>query len=377
MSNEPQTKPIDDILAFPVLTREVGTTAPSASPAGAPGATGAAPIAKVIENALRNVLGWRPRMDSNAFLAALNQSFTCTEVEGKMECQWTPRGAALGVQADLGGVTGAQASLYARARNTLDQVLPLLDGLRPLRSESDPEDTQSMRAIIRSEIVELVNELGILGGPRIPRVNQLFRLLMGIDPEDPAAIGAQRTALQDPEKVGGQLSVLQERFGLTRDRVNTPAEEQTLTNRGRAGRSDPAAGPGGRGAGDRGQRRRRDPVADRRELQLRAHRPPDDEGRPEDRPDPSRPRRSGRLEQQPRAGHLQPGGRQRRDLDRGGAEPRSRVGRDRDRDREPDLRPDERAQRTTASQGSQGLAQRAAMNDGSLRTGDRSHGHRT
>ena len=56
--------------------------------------------------------------DPKGFLGALNQSFTVTEVEGHIESKWTPRTYA--VQTDLaGGITGAQASLYSRAKDAL------------------------------------------------------------------------------------------------------------------------------------------------------------------------------------------------------------------------------------------------------------------
>ena len=63
---------------------------------------------------LRDLLGWRPVPgDAKAFSAALEASFTLTQVEGHVESSYVPRGYAM--QADLGSVTGGQASLYARA----------------------------------------------------------------------------------------------------------------------------------------------------------------------------------------------------------------------------------------------------------------------
>jgi hypothetical protein len=209
---------LDEALKFPLLTREVGMTpAPGGSPALLPGT---APLNQLVESTLRNVLGWRPRTgDSKGFLAALQQSFTCKDVEGHMECRWTPRGSAVVVQADLGAITGAQASLHTRARHTLEKVLELLDALRPLRSEPDPEDMQGIRSIVRTELIELVDELGTVGGPRIPRVDQIFDLLLG---------GAE--AGDDPESLAGQLAVLQERFGLQRSHVNTVEEEKVYSD---------------------------------------------------------------------------------------------------------------------------------------------------
>jgi hypothetical protein len=81
------------------------------------------------------------------------------------------------------------------------------------------EETGAARAIVRSELTQLVNELGIEGGPRVSRVDTLFNLLRGAN--NPST---------DPERIEGQLRQLQEEFGLTRDQVNTIEEEQNLTD---------------------------------------------------------------------------------------------------------------------------------------------------
>ena len=108
---------------------------------------------------------------------------------------------------------GAQASIYQRAKVALDQSLPLLDGLYSLLPDSDPEDTGAIRAIIRFELSELVSELGVEGGPRVQRVDELFASLLGDDPD-----------LTDPEQVGGQLNLLRERLGL--ERFEDPLREE-------------------------------------------------------------------------------------------------------------------------------------------------------
>jgi hypothetical protein len=212
-----ESKKVRQFLSFPVLTRELRPPSPGS---GAPTPAGGSPIGQVVEAALRDVLGWRPRSgDAHGFVAALNQSFTTREVAGRVEYQWTPHSYSAGIQADLGTITGAQASLLSRARNTLDQVLPLLDGLSPLRTDPDAEDTSSTRAIVRSALIELAGELGTLGGPRVPRVDDLFTQLLGPEPRE-----------QDAEQIRGQLQVLRDRFGLTRSAINTVAEEQSYTN---------------------------------------------------------------------------------------------------------------------------------------------------
>ncbi len=207
---------IDDLQSYPILTAETGPLGPPA--AAVPGA----PLGRVVERAIRDVLGWRPRPgDVKGFLAALNQSFACEQIRGRTECRWVQRSYA--VQADMGALTGAQASLYTRARTALEQSLPLLDGLKPLDPTADPGDLESIRAIVRSEWQELVAEIGREGGPRVARVDQLFQSLMAYEP------GKDLPPTQ-PKDVGGHLGELRDLFGLTSDHVNTIEEEQNLTN---------------------------------------------------------------------------------------------------------------------------------------------------
>ena len=204
-----------DLQSYPVLTEDVSSTAVSRGPTSSGGGVGQ--LGMTAENAIRDVLSWRTKAnDPKAFVAALNQSFDLKEVEGHTEFTWTPRSYT--VQTDLGAVTGAQASIYTRAKVALDQSIPLLDGLYALLPEVAQEDIDSKREIVRSELTALVNEFGVEGGPRVPRVDQLFSLLLG----DPAPT--------DPEKVGGEIGDLGSRAGLQRKFVTTIADEQNLTN---------------------------------------------------------------------------------------------------------------------------------------------------
>jgi Carboxypeptidase regulatory-like domain len=214
--------PVPELNDFPFLTEEVdlgdrGGAAPTSSGVGAVGQT--------VERALREVLGWRPRAsDPKGFQAALLQAFTVEEVAGHTEVRWNPRSYAVEIQADLGAITGAQASLYTRAKGALDQIKPLLEGLTPLRVDYDPENVDAIRAIVRSHLNELVTELGVEGGPRVQRVDQLFAFLLGETAVDDLGL------LRDPDKVGGSLGILRDRFGLQRHRINTIDEEQAFTN---------------------------------------------------------------------------------------------------------------------------------------------------
>lgn len=204
-----------DITAYPLWTREASH--PTTSRTGAIAAAGTNALSQVAEGALRDILGWKPDAKKpDAFMSALTQAFALTEVEGHTEWIWTPKSYA--VQTDMGAITGAQASIYNRATAAMDRCLPLLDGLHPLRADILPENLDSIRSVIRTQLTELVHEFGLLGGPRPQRVHQLFVLLLGNE------------ATTDPELVEGTLLTLRKRFGLDRRRVNSIEDEQNLTN---------------------------------------------------------------------------------------------------------------------------------------------------
>ncbi len=204
---------VDDLQAYPLLTDSAARPG-AAGPTGAPG-TGS--LGQLVDGTLREVLAWRPRGgDAKGFVAALGQAFEIKEVDGHTEWKWTPRSYA--IQADMGAVTGAQASIYARAKNALDQSLPLLDGLYSLRADADSEDVESARALVRNNLLALVNELGQVGGPVLLRVDGYFTKLLGTSASD------------RPEDAGGLLGKLRARFGMDRSNINMVGEEQNLTN---------------------------------------------------------------------------------------------------------------------------------------------------
>jgi hypothetical protein len=210
---------------FPFLTEEIDIDGWGGGRSGSGGSYMSGGAGAVVERELRAVLGVRARStDPKGFVAALQQAFTVTEEAGHTVVTWNPRSYAAEIQADLGAITGAQASLYTRAKGTLDQVLPLLDGLQPLRVDFDDENVDAIRAIVRSHLTELVYELGVEGGPRVQRIDQLLIFLLG----QPSSNG--RGAARDPDLVGGALATLRDRLGLDRERINTIDEEQNFTN---------------------------------------------------------------------------------------------------------------------------------------------------
>ncbi len=228
--------PVTDLAAYPILTEEVGyPPSPLAKPSGTSGGNGHGSIGQMVTKAMSDVLGWKVKPgDTKGFVGALTQSFSLTEVEGHVESKWTPRTYI--VQSDLsGGITGAQASVYTRGKEALDQALPLLDGLYTLDPEADTEDVTALKAVVKSQFTELVNELGFLGGPRITRVNQYFRLLL-IDSDSPSTFppfsGAPPLVV-DPDMIGGTLGNLRDVLGLNfsrQDFVNSVEDEQDLSN---------------------------------------------------------------------------------------------------------------------------------------------------
>src|SRR5271170_150193 len=207
-----------DLQAYPILTEEVPSEVVSRPPSAGPG-SGIAPIGKMAENAIRDVLSCRAKTDDpKSFIMALNQSFALKDVEGHTEYAWTPR--TYTVQTDMGAITGAQASIYNRAKVALDQSLPLLDGLYALLPVYEQEDLDSIRDMVKSLFTELVNDLGIEGGPRIPRVDQLFRMLLGY----PVPINSETV------NKTSQVGLLKHRFNLKREYITTVPDEQNLTN---------------------------------------------------------------------------------------------------------------------------------------------------
>jgi hypothetical protein len=227
--------PLTDLSAYPVLTEEVGySPSPLARGGGGAPSTGGIPsLGQIVSKAVADVLGWKVKQgDTKGFVGALNQSFTLTEIEGHVQSKWTPRTYA--VQTDLsGGITGAQASIFSRGKVALDQCLPLLDGLYKLDPEAIDEDVAALKAVARSQLTELVNELGYLGGPRVSRVTQYFNLLLGNNTYPLNTKPNANITPTDPDQIQGTLGNLRDLLGLSftnQDFVNSVEDETDLSN---------------------------------------------------------------------------------------------------------------------------------------------------
>jgi len=229
------TRDVEDAISYPLLTEEIGyRPSPVGGPTGGggggslPSAGGGTNLGQVALRAVGDVLGWKPNTDDpKGFIGALTQSFSLTDVEGHVESKWMPRTYA--VQTDLGGgITGAQASLYTRAKDALDQSLSLLDGLYPLDPEADPEYVKALREMARSQMSQIVKEFGMVGLPSILRIDTYFEILLGQHPTRHFA----RVEF-DPDKIKGTLGELRDTYGIYfrgNPFNNSVEDEQDITN---------------------------------------------------------------------------------------------------------------------------------------------------
>jgi hypothetical protein len=211
---------IDDIASYPVLTTETPTSGSGAWSGAGGGATTGTSNARTVESAVRSVLGRLPKYtDAKAFTAALAATFELRQEEGHTLTTWRPRGFV--GQTELGGsVSGAQASLYARAKDALAVSLPVLAGLTPLRTDADVQEMDAARSVVEAEFRAIVDELGTPGGPRSARVDRLFATLLTDD-----VFGVDNVRI-----TGGMVGYLAFVFGLESGQVNTIEEEQVYSN---------------------------------------------------------------------------------------------------------------------------------------------------
>ncbi len=216
-------------VTYPLLTEQVSFPRSGGGPTtGVSSSPGGTSLGQTAALAIGDVLGWKVSdADPRGFVGALTQAFTLTDVEGHVESTWKPRTYA--VQTDLGGgITGAQASLYTRAKDALDQSLQLLDGLYPLDPEADPEYVKALREMARSQMTEIVTEFGTVGLPSILRIDTYFEILLGQHPT------RNFTQVEfDPDKIKGTLGSLRDTYGIYfrgNPFNNSVEDEQDITN---------------------------------------------------------------------------------------------------------------------------------------------------
>ena len=223
-----QVEAVEDAVAYPLLTEQVSFPGSGGGGTTFGSAATSASLSQTAVTALSDVLGWKVNpTDAKGFVGALTQSFTLTDFEGHTEATWKPRTYA--VQTDLsGGITGAQASLYSMAKTALDQSLPLLNGLYPLDPEAEMEDVAALKELARSQMTEIVKELGKVGGPSTFRVDQYFKLLIGTHPPTDAD-GLTQSTLQEIRDTYG-IKFVDAQTGKPNPFSNTIEDETNVTN---------------------------------------------------------------------------------------------------------------------------------------------------
>jgi hypothetical protein len=256
----PQSAPATSLINEAAeATRDLFTYPPASVPSSGGDVTAssssAAPtsLTQLAGDTIRQALGWRYRPDDvRGFAAALGKAITLTPGEdGQVDWKWTPQSA--GVQADMGEITGAQASVLEQARVSIGYILPLLDGLKPLRVDADPEDIQAVTSIVRMKLNAILDELSRSGGPRVQRLDLIFEELLGIPivQFSPGAALAKSSweliSVADSDDWMRQLQTLDaghqpkraaysllrqlcEEYGLEPQLANTVEEERDLTN---------------------------------------------------------------------------------------------------------------------------------------------------
>ena len=125
------------------------------------------------------------------------------------------------------GVTGAQASLATFTHKALDETLPLIEGLKPLSVATDPEELEAVRSILAGSWIQFVDELGVEGGPRRLRADNLADQLAGPRAQGQAIL---RQGLSHIVLFGRHLGLLDNQDQLDHNRVVLTEEETTLTD---------------------------------------------------------------------------------------------------------------------------------------------------
>jgi Bacterial Ig-like domain len=223
---------VEDAISYPILTEEISNRPFSVSTfpsSGSGGGAGSSSIGQLASRTVTDVLGWKLNpADPKGFIGALTQAFTLNNVEGHVESKWNPQMAA--IQTDLGGsITGAQASLYTRAKDAMDQANSLLDTLYPLDPEADPEYVKALRELVRSQMTQIVRELAVIGLPSVLRIDTYFAILLG---QSPAHLTTGQITF-NPDQVEGTLGKLRDTYGIQfagNPFNNSVADEVVITN---------------------------------------------------------------------------------------------------------------------------------------------------
>jgi hypothetical protein len=227
---------------FDKLTKafEFGNSYPGFAPVSAeqgsttPGTIAPSQLQQSVTQALQGVLGRSFKQgDYRSFKTALEISFEYQEVSGRATYKWRPRAYPSQGATDFGGgISGAQYSLVSFATGMYEKTIPLIDQLRSLNSDADPEEVEAAKAIFRSVWTEFIGELSREGGPRAPRANDLSTGIFNKQ-SNTSAVGhiVRLGRLLGMIKVKDDKAVLTDgRINFTRQNVVTTEEEGSLTN---------------------------------------------------------------------------------------------------------------------------------------------------
>lgn len=164
----------------------------------------------IIDSELARLLG-RP-LDPGApstadeFVESLNRMFRPVEEDGRIDYEWTgattPTVPHHGAEVQL---TGEQAVLHARAKDSFEAMVRLIESINPIKALTDAKDAEALRLILTTLLGELVEQLGNQVPPDVPRLDNLFALLTR------------------------ELKQLEIEFGFQRKHVDLPSKQQEYT----------------------------------------------------------------------------------------------------------------------------------------------------
>ena len=181
--------------------------------------SGSASPERRVQELLRNVFRGRVPENSQEVIDKFNQLIVTREVEGRtiFEVSSRPLG---GTSGSVGGLSIAQASLYARAQAAYAEAKSRLATLKPLQQPAaDPENVEALRAVTLIEYRRLVNELGRAGGLREQWIDKLFEVLLGPQGTGDVELGSDSL-----------LKKIQTEYGLEDSKINSPEEHENVIN---------------------------------------------------------------------------------------------------------------------------------------------------
>jgi hypothetical protein len=148
------------------------------------GVGGASTLERQVERALAQVLGHSPGRGDGSFTSALEAAFPI-DCYGNISA--APARGAVSMYANGNGVAGKlanqlsveQGALYRQALTIAGDTQRVLAGLEPFVEIGDKQKIEALRALIRSELGELIDEFGRVDKPRPQRVEAYFDELIG------------------------------------------------------------------------------------------------------------------------------------------------------------------------------------------------------